>query len=172
MEVSVADIISLSVAVIGCTLGVVNFAIDLVRHRPHAKATFHEAVEADGFRRHVIDIVNTGHVPVIVRQVGLDCGARGFIPVDAPFKGGALPPIRIDPGDCATMALKVRTYMNRDISHAFRAFVEIPGGDRFYTKAIKTDLVAFAQKHGIFAMGQDPVTCILPHGATVGYALT
>ena len=170
MEISPADIVSLSVAVIGCTLGVVNFVVDLVRHRPHAKVTFHEAIETDGYIRHVIDIVNVGCVPIVVRQVGLDCGSAGFIPVDAPFKGGAIPPIRIDPGDCATIGLKVRTYLNRDASSALRAFVEIPGGDRFYSKAIKTDLVAFALKHGIVREGDQTIECLLPHGATVGYA--
>ena len=170
MEISPADIVSLSVAVIGCTLGVVNFVIDLVRPRPHAKVTFHVAVEKDGYLRHVIDIVNTGETSVTIRMVGLDCGPIGFIPVDAPFKDGTVPPIKIAPGDCATIGLKVRTYMNRDAAHAIRAFVEIPGGHRFYSKAIKTDIVAFALKHGIVREGDQTIECLLPHGATVGYA--
>ena len=169
MENSALKYITVAIAVGGFVLGLVNLWLDYVRHRPNAEVSFSETVEADGLRRHVITILNSGFIPITVVQVGLECGRNGFIPVAPPFKDHSITPKRIDPGDSAIIALKMNAYLNRNASHHVRPFIQIAGGKRFYSETVKTDLVAFAMKHGTIGRTEELTTSLLPIGSIVGY---
>ena len=169
MENSALEYITVAIAVGGFVLGLVNLWLDYVRHRPHAEVSFSETVEADGLRRHVITILNSGFIPITVVQVGLECGEQGFIPVAPPFCDNSTTPKRIESGDSAIIKLKMNAYLNRNASHPVRPFIQIAGGTRVYAKAVKTDLVAFAINHGTIDRDERLSSALLPIGSIVWY---
>ena len=150
MEISPADIVSLSVAVIGCVLGIVNFAIDILRRRRRLKVSLRWIFlwnhEYGICKAVAVKLMNTGEVPVTIGLIG--CGVKGgqFIGVEAITVEGGRVPERIEPGESLVVRIPRDTFRKCPIKDLRRVFVQLPCEEQFFGGSIRDFAKAVATR--------------------------
>lgn len=146
MEDAVIKWVTFGIAVVGCVLGVVNFAIELLRRKPRAAASIRDCYTGQDSDRHVcavIHVINTGECPIYFEQFGLNLrGKKGFFPVKPQRVDGREVPTDLLPGQAVDVVVDEEIWVDPKADDIVRAFARISTGKEFYTERLDRAAIA------------------------------
>jgi len=117
--------ITLGIAIVGATLGIINTWRSFDRDRIRLKIIPKWAMFRGGTQTLCIDIINLGYIPVTINQVGFRLRERNkvFIFMPMPMPGSELPK-RLEPRTSFTVLAPLGTEQHESMRNVTVAFVK------------------------------------------------